>query len=95
MVSFSVQPNPIVYLELIMEHSENSAQMARGQELLIHTFSGSLVPYMYRAEDVFWRTCVPWTYVSWSPGHNVPCWCRALWGPGTASPCAAVIFLLL
>lgn len=53
MVSFSVQPNPIVYLELIMEHSENRAQMARGQELLIHTFRGSLVPCMYRAENVF------------------------------------------
>lgn len=88
-VSFVIQPNPIAYLELIMEHSEKTAQMARGRGLLMYRFCCSSMPYTYRAEDVFWRT---WTCVSWSPGPDVPVWSRALWGPGAVSPCTTALF---
>lgn len=58
-------------------------------ELPVCSFSGSLVPHIYRAagiseEHVPRGLCsvVPW----------LPSWGRALWAPGTVSPCPAELF---
>lgn len=84
MISFLVQPSPTSYRELIMECLND-----KRTELPICSLSGSLVPYIYRAEGVSEELVphglcfvVPW----------LPSWSRAWWAPGTVSPGTAELF---
>lgn len=84
-VSFLVQPNPAAYLGLIMECLDG-----KRTELPICSFSGPLVPCIYRAEGIS-EELVPRGLCFVVP--CLPSWSRAGWAPGTVSPCRAELFL--